>query len=108
MLKFLRTNRQTDRPKTICPPSIYEGHKNIQIIDKSTTSVSQCSAVAALYHNVWPPVTFESKNKNFTKNSKLNKGHNSCKNECRVISLVCKYSTFYSEHIYFEFQAYVQ
>ena len=50
--------------------------------------------------NVWTLVTFESKNKNFSKNSKSKKGHNSCKNNLRVISLVYTYSTFYSEHIF--------
>ena len=40
------------------------------------------------------------KKKNLTKSRKSKKGQNSCKNEFRVISLVCTYSTFYSEHIF--------
>ena len=46
------------------------------------------------------------KNKNFTKNFKSKKGHNSCKNEFRVIPLVCTYSPFY-KNIYFEFYVYM-
>ena len=41
-----------------------------------------------------------SKSKIFTENSKSKKGHNSCKNEFRVISLVCTYYPPYSKHIF--------
>ena len=47
-------------------------------------------------------------NKNFAKNLKSKKGHNSCKNEVRVISLLCTYSTFHSEHIFSVLSIYVQ
>ena len=40
------------------------------------------------------------KNKNFTENSKSKEGPNSCKTEFRVITLVCTYPLFYSEHIF--------
>jgi hypothetical protein len=29
MLKFLHKDKQTDRPKTICPPLSIRGHKNV-------------------------------------------------------------------------------
>ena len=44
------------------------------------------------------------KNKNFTENSKSKKGHNSSKNEFRVIFLVCTYSPFYIEHLIVSFK----
>ena len=42
------------------------------------------------------------------KNFKSKKGHNSCKNELRVISLVCTWSPFYSGHIFRVLSTYVQ
>ena len=46
-------------------------------------------------------------NKNFTiKYSKSKKGHNSCKNEFRTISLIFTYIPLFIKNIYFEFQVY--
>ena len=53
---------------------------------------------AGLTKNFW----VVKRNQSFTKNSKSQKGHNSCKNELRVFSLVC------SEHIFQVSSIYVQ